>query len=142
MRESVLRDLGNKYTGNEMDTISKNVGHHYYLRSLDEAQSYSGVQGSGQSRALLVYHHQEQTQSYSRVQGSSQSDASPVQLNVTTVCPYVIPMLRLPAPPIPKGNTAADYYEALDARDQEIRKGKSDTSVDWPRSSLSLSHQG
>ena len=101
--QSVLKDLGNKYSGDEMDLIAKTAEHGYYLRSLEQAGSYP----SG---------------------GGSSSDAGQTALSLpvhaaVTVCPYDIPEPHLPAPPTPRGNTASDYYEALNARDQEIRKG-------------------
>ena len=100
--QTVLKDLGNKYTGDEMDLIAKTATHGYYLRSLEQAQSYPGGEFSPKSTDV------------------GQVGPPPP---VTTVCPYDIPKPRLPAPPTPKGSTAADYYEALDLRDQEIRKG-------------------
>ncbi len=44
----------------------------------------------------------------------------PVQA-VTTVCPYEP---CLPAPPTPKGTTAAGYHEPLNARDPARKFGK------------------
>ena len=94
VRKSVMRDLGNKVTGDEMDTIARFVPHNYYLRSLDQPE---------QTQLLPL----------------SQDTRS----NPLSVCPYTLPKPCLPAPPTPKGNSANDFYEALDARDQEIRKG-------------------
>ena len=37
---------------------------------------------------------------------------------------YSIPNPNLPMIPVPKGGTAADYCEALECRDQEIRKSE------------------
>lgn len=106
--QSVLKDLGNKYTGDEMDLIAKTAQHSYYLRSL------------------------EQTQYYPRQDGKEPSGLPvPAQDVATVVCPYDIPEPHLPAPPTPKGNTAADYYEALNARDQEIRKGMLGVCWEW-----------
>lgn len=104
VRETVLKDLGNKVTGNEMDTITKTVQHGYYLRSLDQNLSFSGP--DSQRRTPIP-----------------PSTLPHTTTTTTTTCLYDIPKPRLPAPPTPRGTSAADYYDALDARDQEIRKG-------------------
>lgn len=97
--QAVLKDLGNKHTGDEMDIIAKTASHKYYLRSLEESQSYPSAGAPAATGGVAL----------------------PAQF--TAMCPYTIPKPRLPAPPMPKGTTATDYYEALDMRDQEIRKG-------------------
>ena len=87
-----ISELGNQPTGDEMDTIAKTVQHPYYLRSMDQPESYPSEQ--------------------STVREESDSRLT-----------YDIPCSNLPLPPLPKGNTAVDFYDALNARDQEIRKG-------------------
>ena len=102
--QAVLRDLGNKFTGDEMDTIARTAPHSYYLRSLDQLQSGGAVvvKANPGTRVTFV----------------------PAPSAQTVVCPYAIPKPNLPPPPRPKGNSAGDFYEALDSRDQEIRKGE------------------
>ncbi len=106
--KAVLKDLGNKSTGDEMDTIARMAHHGYYLRSLDQVEAHPGLEGFTASPAALLL----------------LSPPVPPQGAVATTCPYGIPRPNLPPPPTPRGVTAADYYEALDARDQEIRKGE------------------
>jgi hypothetical protein len=108
--KSVLKDLGNKCSGDEMDLIAKTAEHGYYLRSLEHAQSYPSGGGAGPSGSADA--------------GHAVPDEGDRIKTVITVCPYNIPEPRLPAPPTPRGNAANDYYEALEARDQEIRKGE------------------
>lgn len=84
-----------------MDTIARTAAHNYYLRSLHHPLSYPML---GQQPTV------------------AHSAPAPPPAQVA-VCPYVLPKPHLPAPPTPKGTAAGDYYEALDARDQEIRKG-------------------
>ena len=102
--KAVLKDLGNKFSGDEMDIIAKTASHNYYLRSLEQSQAYP---------------QQQQQQPL----GSTKAATATATTATTVICPYDIPELHLPAPPAPKGNTAADFYEALNTRDLEIRKG-------------------
>ena len=97
VRQSVLRDLGLKLTGDEMDTIARHAPHNYYLRSLERSEQLVSLPTFPQSRGGVV--------------------------PVVAACPYVLPTLSLHAPPTPKGSSAGDFYEALEARDQEIRRG-------------------
>ena len=108
VRKSVLRDLGNKYIGDEMDTIARTAPHNYYLRSLHQPDT---------TRPLA------NPTGYQRPPDYPISPPDYPVPPVITVCPYIIPKFHLPPPPTPKGNTAADYYEALEMRDQEIFKG-------------------
>ncbi len=109
VRLSVLRDLGLKQTGDEMDTISRNPSHSYYLRSLERPEQQVSLPPFVLSQG-----------STTEVTFNLSGGARPV----TTDCPYALPTLSLPAPPTPKGRSAGDFYEALNARDQEIRKGQ------------------
>ena len=95
VRKSVLRDLGQKGSGDEMDTIARYVPHGYYLRSLDQSEYQTPLPPSSQG-----------------------TRATPLPTYPHLSKPH------LPAPLIPKGNSANDFYEALDAKDQEIRKGE------------------
>ena len=104
--KAILKDLGNKTAGYEMDTIARMAHHGYYLRSLEQSQTHPGLEGFTQGPAA-----------------PPPFPSHPPQSTVVTSCPYNIPTPSLPPPPTPKGTTANDYYEALVARDQEIRKG-------------------
>ena len=87
---------------NAMDTIARYVTHPYYLRSLHIPEIHPS-QGIIINILLYViqYYYTDTVSSYER---------------------YEIPRLSLPCPPTPRGNTATDYWESLDARDTEIRK--------------------
>ena len=107
--KTILDDLGNKFTGHEMDTIARHVLHGYHLRSLHQPLQSDRPKNPNPPEPAPITNPQTS------------------QPHVTAVdCPYVIPKPHLPPPPTPKGTTANDYYEALDARDQEIRKGEQD----------------
>ena len=119
VRKSVLKDLGNKFTGDEMDTIARTASHQYYLRSLDQPLHYPGPPGPSD----------QLPSSPPPPPPLSSLSKKPVPIGntapiVTTVCPYVIPKPHLLTTPTPRGNTASDYYDVLDARDADIRKGE------------------
>ncbi len=110
----MLKDLGNKFTGDEMDTIARTVSHQYYLRSLDQPLQYpSKYPGQGSKKLEPAV------------------NTSTAVVTQATACPYAIPKLRLKTLPTPKGNTAGDYYDALDSRDADIRKGEGMPLVCW-----------
>ena len=111
--KAILRDLGNKYTGDEMDTIARVAAHGYYLRSLDQPESGTKIED------------------FLMKQQTARPVFIPPSAQTTATCPYVIPKPRLPAPPIPRGSGANDFYEALEARDQEIRKGENEGEGGW-----------
>lgn len=108
-----LADLGLKTTGDEMDTIARYVEHPYFLRSLTQSGAYPGPKTSKQR----VEEHPQQTLKIT-VQKSSK-----LPQGVDSHQAYSIPNPQLPPPPRPKGTSANDHYESLDARDQDIRKG-------------------
>lgn len=99
-----LRELGNKLTGDEMDTIARTVTHPYYLRSLMQPDSIDGPTLS--------------TQPY------KDSDTFPLQRVLNSHQLYRVPTPDVSLLQPPRGIAVSDYYEALEARDQEIRKGK------------------
>lgn len=110
-----LADLGLKTTGDEMDTIARYVEHPYFLRSLTQSGAYPGPKADNQS---VEQHQQPQQRLKITVQKSSR-----LSQGVDSHQAYDIPNPQLPPPPRPKGTSANDLYESLDARDQDIRKG-------------------
>lgn len=108
---SELADLGLKTTGDEMDTIARYVEHPYFLRSLTQSGSYPGPStetSAGQVGLQLQTLLDQKSKMISGIDSRQK---------------YDIPNLQLAPPPRPKGNSANDIYESLDARDQDIRKG-------------------
>lgn len=100
--KNAIASLGNQSDVNAMDTIARTAHHPYYLRSLHQPGSYPGP---------------KTTVSTVVVQG-------PLSTSCLPAPSYDIPTPTLPPPPPPKGDTASDYYDALHARDLEIRKGQ------------------
>lgn len=99
-----LKELGNKVTGDEMDTIARNVDHPYFLRSLMQPDiQKESVSGS-----------QTQPHKTSTVLATSLLDSHQL---------YHIPQPDVPLLPHTQGNSTVECYEVLDARDQAIRKG-------------------
>lgn len=106
-----LADLGLKTTGDEMDTIARYVEHPYFLRSLTQSGSYPGPKTEasvGQVGPQLQTLLDQKSKMISGIDSRQK---------------YDIPNLQLAPPHRPKGNSANDMYESLDARDQDIRKG-------------------
>lgn len=110
-----LADLGLKTTGDEMDTIARYVQHPYFLRSLTQSGSYPGPKADNQ-------HVEQQQQPQQKLKITVQK-SSRLPQGVDSRQAYVIPNPQLLPPPRPKGTSANDLYESLDARDQDIRKG-------------------
>ncbi len=97
-----ILDLGNKVEGDEMDTIARTANHPFFLRSLMHSDA-----GSNELMTPI---------------------ASAIQPPTTVVDSrqmYAIPVPGIPLLSHPRGKTAAECYDALDARDQAIRKGTS-----------------
>ena len=98
-----LSELGNKVTGDEMDTIARNADHSHFLRSLMQSDSHGGPTSNTQvhmntgvqQRRVMIDSHQL----------------------------YIIPVPDVSLLQPPRGSTASEYYDSLNARDQEIRKG-------------------
>ena len=111
-----LADLGLKTTGDEMDTIARYVEHPYFLRSLTQSGAYSGPNTGKQPV------EQQQQQPQQRIKITVQKSSKLLQ-GVDSRQSYSIPNPQLPPPPRPKGTSANDLYESLDARDQDIRNG-------------------
>lgn len=110
-----LADLGLQTTGDEMDTIARYVEHPYFLRSLTQPGSYPGPPPKTEQTVSRKVPPQQKTvvpQKRMIIEG------------VDSRLVYDIPNLQLPPPPRPKGTSANDIYESLDARDQDIRKGQ------------------
>ena len=112
-----LADLGLKTTGDEMDTVARYVEHPYFLRSLTQPGAYPGPKTYNQRAE-----QQQQQQPQQRLKITVQKSSKPLQ-GVDSHQAYNIPNPQLPPPPRPKGTSANDIYESLDARDQDIRKG-------------------
>ena len=104
-----LVDLGLKTTGDEMDTVARYVEHPYFLRSLTQSGAYPGPKTKQVTKAPV---HQRRITVNRKIAGIDSRQV------------YDIPTLRLPPPPRPKGISANDFYESLEARDQDVRKGK------------------
>ena len=94
-----LSELGNKVTGDEMDTIARTADHSYFLRSLMQSDSRGGPTSNTQVHV----------------------NAGVQQIDSHQLYNIPIPGVSLLQPP--GGNTASEYYDTLNARDQEIRKG-------------------
>ena len=101
---SVLQERGLRETAEDMDTIARSASHSYYLRSLHKPESIAGVRGPG---AVLEV---------------PQLPAEGVSAVARTYLPF--PRPSLPPPPMPQGQSSADLYQSLDARDEQIRKSK------------------
>lgn len=112
-----LADLGLKTTGDEMDTIARYVEHPYFLRSLTQSGAYSGP-----STGKQLVEQQQQQQPQQKLKITVQKSSKLLQ-GADSHQAYSIPNPQLPPPPRPKGTSANDLYESLDARDQDIRKG-------------------
>jgi len=98
-----------------MDIISRHAPHNYYLRSLERSEQQVSLPPFSLAQRPAASSGAEFIPACPGARGLV---APPVYK-----CPYNLPTLSLPAPPPPKGSSANDYYEALEARDQEIRKG-------------------
>ena len=103
---NVVASLGNQISEDAMDTIARTANHPYYLRSLHQPEAYPGPVAP--TAAVSVPRRLPAQRRQSQLPAPS----------------YDIPTPILPPPPPPKGDTAGDYYEALHARDLEIRKGQ------------------
>ena len=127
--DSVLRDQVGvaKDGGEEMDTIARTATHSYYLRSLHKPEGLPGIRGP---RSLLEVPQQQEQQQQQRDVGLS-AEARDYGL---------LPTPSLPPPPAPQGQSAADLYQSLDARDEEIRKSESLSLSLFLTHSLNLSH--
>ena len=88
---------------NEMDTIARKADHTYFLRSLLQPETVPSLQGARGSSSNNPWSH-----------SGSSTDST-----------YGIPALSLPVPPVPKKQTSQDIMDALEARDEEMRKSKS-----------------
>ena len=128
-----LADLGLKTTGDEMDTIARYVEHPYFLRSLTQSEAYPGPKTRDKHKVV-----QQQQPQQKQVITVQKPELLQVQ-GVDSRQAYDIPSPQLPPPPRPKGTSANDLYESLDARDQEIRKGRTTLNDATPMSNqLSL----
>ena len=99
-----LKELGNKLTGDEMDTIARKADHPYFLRSLLQSEGHDGPSGPLSPPSIAPSFNQVQLLDSRQL--------------------YNIPQPNIPLLPHARGSTAAECYEALDARDQGIRKGE------------------
>ncbi len=97
---NIIRELGNKVVGNEMDTIARTADHPYFLRSLMQSDAGKSEISTSVQPSIIA--------------GTGLPDS-------TTL--YDIPYPNIPLLPQSRGNTAGECYDALDARDQAIRKG-------------------
>ena len=100
--KNAIASLGNQSDADAMDTIARTAHHPYYLRSLHQSGSYPGPKAP-LSAAVVP---------------------RPLPTSCLPAQSYDIPTPTLPSPPPPKGDTAGDYYDALHARDLDIRKGR------------------
>ena len=94
----------------DMDTIARSVAHPYYLRSLHQPEHYPGA-GLPDAKAKL------------------QLPPPPSIVGVATgttaqTSSYVLPVPDLPPPPMPRGMSAGDLFQSLDARDEDMRKSE------------------
>ena len=110
----------------DMDTIARSVSHPYYLRSLHTPDAHSGTNPPHQTILQVP-------RLPSKVGRAVVSKPHPLPLVTTenqerglVVCSCYTPTPRpnLPPPPMPRGTSAGDYYQSLDARDEEIRKSE------------------
>lgn len=97
---NIIQELGNKVVGDEMDTIARTADHPYFLRSLMQSKAGELTHTSAIQPSVTV--------------GSGLPDSSTL---------YNIPYPNIPLLPHSRGHTAGECYDALDARDQAIRKG-------------------
>lgn len=102
-------------TGEEMDTIARSVAHSYYLRSLHKPEVMAGVRGP---KAVLQVPQEDGGPSSS---ATRHKPHPPLKVGRS---PAPLPVPILPPPPMPRGQSAADLYQSLDTRDEEIRKSK------------------
>ena len=100
-QDSVLAEI-HPDDDSKMDTIARVPKHPYYLRSI-----YQPELSSVPSKTNLSNKNNNNIFS---LPGQSSKER------------YSLPTISLPPPPLVKGKSASDYYEALDLRDKEIRK--------------------
>lgn len=99
-QDSVLAEI-HPDDDSKMDTIARVPKHPYYLRSIYQPELSSVPSKTKLSNKNNLFYS---------LPGQSSKEH------------YSLPTLNLPPPPLVKGKTASDYYEALDLRDKEIRK--------------------
>ena len=119
-RDSVLTTEASLQSTDEMDTIARTADHSYYLRSLHKPEMTAGLRGP---KSIL------QVPRLSSEESGSVSKATdkPHPLHKVGVTPRTygpLPIPILPPPPMPRGQSAADKYQSLDARDEDIRKSE------------------
>lgn len=117
--ESALDDQ-NWIDHTEMDQIARMADHQYYLRSLKQPGhsrgrktllTFSFISVVANATGAEQGNEEEQQQLLERQPLTEEQSYDPV------------PHPALPPPPDPKGNSAGDYYEALNQRDKDMRKG-------------------
>lgn len=122
--DSVLRGVESRDAAEDMDTIARSAAHPYYLRSLHKPEFFAGVRGP---KAFLQVPH---TLPEEGGPNGSVSDATepkshpPLKVDVSLRSYSPLPAPSLPPPPMPRGYSAADLYQSLDTRDEEIRKSE------------------
>lgn len=118
--DCILRERrSNTSTAEEMDTIARFASHTYYLRSLHKSEV---VERKG-PKADLQVPSQESGPSRSRSAATESEPRPPLKVGVSrSRAPLPVPIL--PPPPMPRGQSSADLFQSLDARDEEIRKSK------------------
>ena len=123
--DSVLYSREMAAPSDDMDTISRYAAHPYHLRSLHKCESFAGPRAP---KAVLQVPRLPSKDG--GASGVSVSKATvlhkPHPLQVGAVSPSYgpIPVLSLPPPPMPRGMSAADLYQSLDTRDEEMRKSE------------------
>ena len=116
--DCILRERRSN-TAEEMDTIARFASHTYYLRSLHKSEV---VERKG-PKADLQVPSQESGPSRSRSAATESEPRPPLKVGVSrSRAPLPVPIL--PPPPMPRGQSSADLFQSLDARDEEIRKSK------------------
>lgn len=109
--DCILRERPSN-TAEEMDTIARSVTHSYHLRSLHKPEVMASIRGP--TADLQVPLNKE----------SGGSESHPLKVGVFSKRPAPLPVPILPPPPMPRGQSAADLYQSLDTRDEEIRKSR------------------
>ena len=120
-KECVLPERVVSHQGaEEMDTIARSAAHQYYLRSLHKSDASGSVRGP---KAVLQIPAQQSDDSgsVSKVTGKPRP---PVKAGTYSRSYAPRPTPILPPTPMPRGQSAADLFQSLDARDEEMRKSR------------------
>ena len=123
--DSVLYSRETAAPSDDMDTIARFAAHPYYLRSLHKPESFAGPRAP--KAVLQVPRLPSKDGGAGGVSVSKTTvlrKPHPLQVGAVSRSYGPIPVPSLPPPPMPRGMSAADLYQSLDTRDEEMRKSE------------------